>query len=118
MEHTMGASEEAARGLTEIETFLYWEAHLRAAHRRVADFTARAPGLTQEQKRHVERWYLEEQRYVARLATEHIADAISGMEEKHHILFGRWLRGTLVAMGLITVAMIWVCVAVIMGVSG
>ncbi|MGW0946212.1 hypothetical protein ACWD4O_27245 [Streptomyces sp. NPDC002623] len=111
----MDASEEAARGLTDIETFLYWEAHLRAAHQRVAEFTARAPGLTREQKRHLERWYVEEQRYVARMVTEHIADAIGGVEEKHHIRFGRWLRGTLIAMTLITVAMIWVCVAVIMG---
>ncbi|MEV1068947.1 hypothetical protein [Streptomyces sp. NPDC050263] len=111
----MDASEEAARGLTDIETFLYWEAHLRAAHQRVAEFTARAPGLTREQKRHLERWYVEEQRYVARMVTEHIADAIGGVEAKHHIRFGRWLRGTLIAMTLITVAMIWVCVAVIMG---
>ncbi|MER5430091.1 hypothetical protein [Streptomyces sp. NPDC002588] len=114
----MDASEEAARGLTDIETFLYWEAHLQAAHRRVADFTARAPGLTREQKSHVERWYLEEQRHVARMVTEHIADAISGVERIHHIRFGRWLRGTLIAMALITVVMVWVCVAVIMGASG
>ncbi|MDX3853178.1 hypothetical protein [Streptomyces sp. AK02-01A] len=113
----MNASEEAARGLTDIEEFLYWEAHLEAAHRRVADFTARAPGLTQEQKIDIERWYLEEQRYVARMVTEHIADTISVVEDDHHIRFGRWLRGTLTAMVLITAAMIGLCVAVIMGTS-
>lgn len=114
----MDASEEAARGLTDIEEFLFWEAHLEAAHRRVADFTERAPGLTQEQKADVERWYLEEQRYVAHMVTEHIADRISVVEEQHHNRFGRWLRGTLTAMVLITVAMIGVCVAVILGTSG
>ncbi|MHA5050623.1 hypothetical protein [Streptomyces sp. SD15] len=111
----MDASEEAARGLTDIETFLYREAHLQAAHRRVADFTARALGLTQEQKTDIERWYLEEQRYVAHMVTEHIADRISVVEEQHHIRFGRWLRGTLTAMVLITVATIGG--AVIMGMS-
>ncbi|MET8329447.1 hypothetical protein [Streptomyces sp. NPDC005181] len=113
----MDASEEAARGLTDLEAFLYWEAHVQAAHRHVAEFTARAPGLTQEQKMAVERWYLEEQRHVARTVTEHIADSISVVKEQHHIRFGRWLRGTLTAMVLITVAMIGLCVAVIVGTS-
>ncbi|MEU9289926.1 hypothetical protein AB0D57_36050 [Streptomyces sp. NPDC048275] len=111
----MDASEEAARGLTDIETFLYREAHLQAAHRRVADFTARGLGLTQEQKTDIERWYLEEQRYVAHMVTEYIADRISVVEEQHHIRFGRWLRGTLTAMVLITVATIGG--AVILGMS-
>src|SRR4051812_47984704 len=109
----MDASEEAARGLTDIETFLYREAHLQAARQRVADFTTRAPGLSQEQKMDVERWYLDEQRYVARMVTKHIAARISVVEEQHHVRFGRWLRGTLTAMALITVAML--CVAVILG---
>lgn len=113
----MDASKEAARGLADIETFLYQEAHLKAAHRRVADFTARTLGLTQEQKMNIERWYLEEQRNVARMMTGHIADRISVVEEQHHIRFGRWLRGTLTAMVLITGATIGVCVAVIIGMS-
>jgi hypothetical protein len=113
----MDASEEAARGLTDIETFLYREAHLQAAHQRVADFTARAPGLTPEQKMDIERWYLKEQIYVARMVTEHIADSISVVEKQHHVRFGRWLRGTLAAMVLITAVMIG-CVAVILGTSG
>lgn len=47
----MDASKEAARGLNDIEDFLYRESHLEAAHRRVADFTARTAGLTDGQKR-------------------------------------------------------------------
>ncbi|MEV2191535.1 hypothetical protein AB0I02_11135 [Streptomyces phaeochromogenes] len=117
LEHTMDARKEAARGLTDIETFLYQEAHLQGAHQRVADFTARVQGLTQEQKTDIERWYLEEQTYVARMVTEHIADSISVVEEQHHVRFGRWLRGTLIAMALITAVLIG-CVAVILGTSG
>ncbi|MCT9078312.1 hypothetical protein [Streptomyces fulvoviolaceus] len=109
----MDESEEAERGLTDIETFLYREAHLRAAHRRVADFTAREPGLTQEQKTDIERWYLEEQAYVARMVTEHTADSISEVEEQHRVRLGRWLRGTLTAMTLITVVMIGLCVVIL-----
>jgi hypothetical protein len=112
----MGAREEAARGLTDIETFLYREAHLQAARRRVEEFTARATGLSQEQKKEIERWYLEEQVFVAGMVTDHIAETISVVEERHHIRFGRWLRGTLTAMMVITAAMM-VCVAVILGSS-
>jgi hypothetical protein len=62
----------------------------------------------------IERWYFEEQRYVARMVTEHIAGSINVVEEQHHIRFGRWLRGTLTAMVLITLAM-GLCVAVVLG---
>jgi hypothetical protein len=110
----MDASEEAARGLTDIETFLYREAHLSAARRRVAEFVARAPELTREQKMDIERWYLGEQRYVARMVTDHIADRVSVVEKQHHVRFGRWLRGTLAAMVLITVGM-GLCVTVVLG---
>lgn len=110
----MDANEEAARNLTDIEEFLYRQAHLAAARRRVADFTARAPGLTQEQKMDIVRWYFEEQRYVARMVTEHIADRINVVEEQHHVRFRRWLRGTLTVMVLITLAM-GLCVAVVLG---
>ncbi|MFD7813915.1 hypothetical protein ACFV6E_13335 [Streptomyces sp. NPDC059785] len=101
----MDASKEAARGLTDIETFLYRDAHLRAARRRVAEFTARAPGLTEEQRHGIERWYLDEQVHVARMVTDHIADSISAVEERHRGRIGRWLRGTMIAMALITAAM-------------
>ncbi|MFJ8107675.1 hypothetical protein [Streptomyces sp. NPDC096132] len=110
----MKASEEAARGLSDIEGFLYREAHLAAARRRVTDFTAREPGLTREQRTDIERWYLDEQTYVARMVTEHIAERIGVVTEQHHIRFGRWLRGTLTAMVLITMAM-GLCVTVVLG---
>lgn len=113
----MDASEEAVRGLTDIETFLFREAHLRAAHQRVADFIAREPGLTQEQKDDIERWYLQEQTYVARMVTEHIADSISVSDEQHRVRLGRWLRGTLTAMTLITVALIGLSVVVLESLS-
>ena len=55
---------------------------------------------------------LDEQKYVARMVTDHIADRIHTVEEQHHIRIRRWLRGTFTAMVLITVAMI-ACVAVV-----
>ncbi len=72
----MDASKEAARGLNDIEDFLYRESHLEAAHRRVADFTARTAGRPMG-RTGIERWYLEEQNYVACTATDHIAARIS-----------------------------------------
>ncbi|MCX4572865.1 hypothetical protein [Streptomyces sp. NBC_01571] len=113
----MDASEEAARGLTDIENFLYRESHLGAAHRRAADFTARVPGLTRQQRIDIEEWYVEEQRHVARMVTEHIADSISVVEKQHHVRFGRWLRGTLAAMALITAVMVVVSVVLVVGAS-
>ncbi|MEU5599974.1 hypothetical protein [Streptomyces sp. NPDC020298] len=109
----MDPSKEAERGLTDIETYLYREAHLHAARQRVAAFTARAPWLTLEQKTDIERWYLDEQKYVARMVTEHISDRIGLAQEQHQVRFRHWLRGTAIAMALITAAML--CVAVMLG---
>ncbi|MFF3374113.1 hypothetical protein ACFYXF_14390 [Streptomyces sp. NPDC002680] len=113
----MDAREEAARGLTDIETFLYREAHLHAAHQRVADFVSREPGLTPAQRTHIERWYLDEQTYVARMVTDHIADSISAVHAQHRVRLGRWLRGTMVAMTLITFVMAALCVVIVAAVS-
>ncbi|MCX4437502.1 MULTISPECIES: hypothetical protein [Streptomyces] len=113
----MNTSKEAARGLTDIETFLYRHAHLEAARQRVAGFTTRVPGLTQEQKVDIASWYLKEQTYVARMVTEHLAASISEVQQQHHVRFTRWLRGTLTAMILITVAMA-LCFAVLLGSLG
>lgn len=112
----MDAREEAARGLTDIERFLYREAHLRAAHQRAADFTARVDGLTPEQKRDIETWYLDEQRYVAHMVTDHLAERVEALEARHHIRIRQWLRGTLIGMALITLAEI-ACLVVILGSS-
>ncbi|MCX5052195.1 MULTISPECIES: hypothetical protein [unclassified Streptomyces] len=111
--YAMDAREEAARGLTDIEGYLYQKAHLGAAHRRVADFTARVKDLTPRQKRDIEGWYLDEQKHVARMVTDHIAERVDVLESQHQVRIRQWLRGTLTAMALITLAMI-ACVAVIL----
>ncbi|MFE4963665.1 hypothetical protein [Streptomyces sp. NPDC056660] len=61
--------------------------------------------MTQEQKADIESWYLKERKYVARMVTEHIAASIGEVQRQHRVRFTRWLRGTLTAMILITVAM-------------
>jgi hypothetical protein len=113
----MDAREDITRGLQDIEKYLYREAHLRAAHRRVTDFTARMPGLTREQKRKIKSWYLNDQRNVASSVTEHIAESISATEQRHRTRFGGWLRGTLIAMSLITTVLIAICLVVILTVT-
>lgn len=114
--YAVDAREEAARGLTDIESLLYREAHLGAADRRVADFTARVEGLTPEQRRDIERWYVDEQKHVARMVTDHIAERVEAMEAQHRVRIRQWLRGTLTAMALITLALI-ACVVVVLGSS-
>ncbi|MFG2791166.1 hypothetical protein [Streptomyces sp. NPDC048419] len=113
----MDADKEAARGLNDIESFLYQEAHLHAAHQRVEEFTAREEGLTRGQKMDIERWYLEEQAYVAHIVTAHIAARIGELEQQHRNHLGHWLRGTLIGMAVITAALITTCVTVILAVS-
>jgi len=106
--------QTAARGLVDIEAYLYREAHLSAARRRLAEFIAHADDFSPDQKRGLETWYLAEQRYVARMVTDHIAASISAADEAHRVRFGRWLRGTMVAMIVITIAVI-VCSALVVG---
>ncbi|HEY9327273.1 MAG TPA: hypothetical protein VIS09_03365 [Streptomyces sp.] len=109
----MDTTKHAARGLADIQAYLYREAHLGAARRRVAAFTARTAGLTHRQKRDLEEWYLEEQRYVARMVTDHIADSVGAAEAAHRRRFGYWVRGTLLAMAVISmVAFVWAAVVV------
>ncbi len=100
----MDISQEAARGLTDIESFLYRQAHLRAARQRVLGFTARMRELSPEQKADIEVWYIEEQIYVAGMVTRHIADRVSAAEERYRRRFGHWLRGALSAAILLTAA--------------
>ncbi|MFI1290881.1 hypothetical protein ACH4VM_20830 [Streptomyces sp. NPDC020792] len=108
----MNTSKEAARGLADLQAYLYREAHLSAARRRVSAFTESTAGLTHGQKRDIEQWYLEEQKYVARMVTEHIADSVGAAEAEHHLRFGRWLRGTMLAMAVISLVT-FVCTAVV-----
>ncbi|MFJ4624410.1 hypothetical protein [Streptomyces sp. NPDC088812] len=80
----------------------------------MADFTAQADGLGDEQRTAVERWSVEQRRHVARAVTDHIADSVGAAEAGHRGRFGRWLRGTPTAMMPITVMTI-VCTAVVVG---
>ncbi|MFF0013201.1 hypothetical protein [Streptomyces sp. NPDC005374] len=114
--YAVAAREEAARGLPDIEGFLYREAHSGAALRRVADFTARVEGLTPEQKQDIAQWYVDEQKHVAHMVTDHIAERTDALEARHHVRIRHWLRGTLTGMALITLAMT-ACVVVILGSS-
>ncbi|MBT2408983.1 hypothetical protein J7I94_00160 [Streptomyces sp. ISL-12] len=110
----MNTEKQAARGLVDIEAYLHQEAHLGAARRRVTAFTARTDGLTQEQRRDIESWYLDEQRYVARMVTQHIADRLDAADAAHRVRFARWLRGTMIAMTVITLVT-FVGTAVVVG---
>ncbi|WP_234468314.1 hypothetical protein [Streptomyces sp. MBT62] len=109
----MTAREEAARGLPDIEDFLYEEAHMGATYRRVADLTTRVEGLTPEQKRNIGKWYVDEQRHVARMVTDHIAERLDAMQARHQARIQQWLRGTLIAMVLVTLAMTAVVVVIL-----
>ncbi|MFI6876173.1 hypothetical protein ACIBL6_22360 [Streptomyces sp. NPDC050400] len=99
----MSTEEQAARGVADIEAYLYREAHLSAARLRVAAFIAQSTGLTHRQKRDIEDWYLDEQKYVAGMVTRHIADSIAEADTVRHRRFLRWLRRMLIAMAALTV---------------
>ncbi|MFD7439341.1 hypothetical protein [Streptomyces sp. NPDC059861] len=79
----MDSSNEAERGLTDIEGFLYWEAHRRTAYCRATDFVSRVTGLSETQKAEIESWYVREQLRVCRSITRHITDHITAVEEHH-----------------------------------
>jgi hypothetical protein len=98
----MSTKEQAARGLADIEAYLYREAHLSAARQRVAVFIARSAGLTHEQKRDIEEWYLDEQKHVAGVVTQHIADSIAEADSARQRRFLRWMRRMLIAVAVLT----------------
>ncbi|MCL6674010.1 hypothetical protein [Streptomyces panaciradicis] len=98
----MSTDEQAAQGLADLEAYLYQEAHLSAARLRVAAFLAQSDGLSHRQKRDIEEWYLDEQRYVARTVTQHIADTITQADSARHRSFLRWMRGLLIAVTALT----------------
>ncbi|MFI0539673.1 hypothetical protein RKD19_008194 [Streptomyces canus] len=101
----MSTDEQAARGLAELESYLCQEAHLGAARLRVAAFLAQSAGLSHRQKRDIEEWYLDEQKYVAATVTQHIADSIARADSARHRSFLRWMRWLLTgvtALALLT----------------
>ncbi|MFI9612040.1 hypothetical protein ACIHCM_10190 [Streptomyces sp. NPDC052023] len=114
----MDASHEAARGLTDIEGFLYWEAHHRSARRRAADFVARVSGLSEKQKAEIEWWYVQEQLCVCRSMRQHITDHITAVEEHHAQRYSQLRRGAYAASTLLTTLMLALCVVVILGTAG
>jgi hypothetical protein len=109
----VGTSEQAARGLKEIEDYLYRESHLAAAYQRVTALTEHMRDLTQGQKAAVERWYLDEQRHVAYMVTEHIAELVDEMKGRHRVRLRRWIVGMLGVSVLVVAGAVGVCVAVL-----
>ncbi|MFJ6392625.1 hypothetical protein ACIQJT_34060 [Streptomyces sp. NPDC091972] len=98
----MSTDEQAARGLADLEAYLYQEAHLSAARLRVAAFLAQSTGLSHRQMRDIEEWYLDEQRYVAGTVTQHIADSIAQADSARHRSALRWMRWLLIAVTALT----------------
>ncbi|RZB15409.1 hypothetical protein StrepF001_32195 [Streptomyces sp. F001] len=114
----MDASDEAARGLTDIEGFLFWEAHRRTAQSRAATFAARVAGLSERQKAEIERWYVEEQVRVCRMMTQHITEHITAVEDHHAKRCTQLRRSAYLAATLITVMMLGLCSTMIIAVVG
>ncbi|MFF5497889.1 hypothetical protein [Streptomyces aquilus] len=98
----MSTEEQAARGLADLEAYLYQEAHLSAARLRVAAFLAQSDGLSHRQKRDIEEWYLDEQKYVAGTVTQHIADSIAQADSARRRSSLQWIRWLLVAVTALT----------------
>ncbi|MGP4084874.1 hypothetical protein [Streptomyces sp. KR55] len=114
----MNASDEAARGLTDIEGFLFREAHRRSAQSRAAEFAARVAGLSEAQKAEIEWWYVEEQIRVCRMMTQHITDHIKAVEDHHAKRYAQLRRSAYMATTLITMMMLGLCSAMIIGAVG
>ncbi|WP_409468811.1 hypothetical protein [Streptomyces sp. HC307] len=118
MEDLVDASDEAARGLTDIEGFLFWEAHRRTAQSRAAEFAARVAGLSEGQKAEIERWYVEEQIRVCRMVAHHITEHITAVEDHHAKRYARLRRSAYMATTLIIMMMLGLCSAMIIAVVG
>ncbi|RPK32127.1 hypothetical protein [Streptomyces sp. ADI93-02] len=109
----MDAKDEAGRGLTDIEDFLYWEAHHGASHRRAADLASHVPGLDSEQTARIECWYVEEQDRVARHIAQHVADHVSAVEKHHTNRYARLRRDAYLAVALVVGVMFGLLAALI-----
>ncbi|GEC10588.1 hypothetical protein SSP24_82430 [Streptomyces spinoverrucosus] len=114
----MDAGHEAARGLTEIEGFLFWEAHRRTAQSRAAEFASRLPGLSEGQKAEIEWWYVEDQIQLSRMMTRHITDHVTAVEDHHAKRYAQLRRSAYAATTLLTVMMFGLCSAMITGALG
>ncbi|WP_351231550.1 hypothetical protein [Streptomyces sp. NPDC002133] len=114
----MDASNEAACGLTDIEGFLYWEAHRSTAHGRAAELAARVTGLSEGQRAEIERWYVEEQMRVSRKMKQHITDHFTAVEGQFAERYAQLRRGIYVATTCITTLMLGLCIAIVLGTAG
>ncbi|GAA3496136.1 hypothetical protein GCM10019016_032370 [Streptomyces prasinosporus] len=111
----MDTSREAALGLHQIEGYLHLEAGRREAHRRARDFARELPGLTTDQRLVIEQAYAREQEEDALRVTRHIAERIRRVEDRYAARHRRLAREMAVAMGVVTLGLIGLCVAVILG---
>ncbi|MGI5133975.1 hypothetical protein [Streptomyces sp. CA-106110] len=111
----MDASHEAALGLHQIEGFLYQEANRREAHRKAREFAWELPGLTTDQRLMIEEAYARDQVENARQVTRHIAERIRQVEARHEARHRRFTREAAIAMAVVTMGLIGLCIAVILG---
>ncbi|MEW2079162.1 MULTISPECIES: hypothetical protein [unclassified Streptomyces] len=114
----MDAKDEAERGLTVIQDYLYWESHRRAAHHRAADLAARVPGLSEEQKTDLEWWYVEEQIRISRTIAHHLTDQIAMVEARHTRRYARLRRAARVALALLTATVVALLVSFVLVTAG
>ncbi|NDZ72775.1 hypothetical protein G3I36_17205 [Streptomyces sp. SID10362] len=114
----MDAKDEAERGLTVIQDYLYWDSHRRAAHRRAAEFAAHVPGLSEGQKTDLEWWYVEEQIRVSRAIAHHLTDQITMVEARHTRRYARLRRTSGVVLAVLTVTVIALLVSLVLVAAG
>ncbi|MEV0689581.1 hypothetical protein [Streptomyces sp. NPDC050388] len=111
----MDARHEAALGLHQLEGFLHQEAHRLEAHRKAHEFAWTLSGLTTDQRLVVEEAYAREQVAYARETTRRIAERIQQVEDQYAARHRRFTRDTAVAMTVVTMGLIGLCIAVILG---
>jgi len=111
----MDASYEAALGLHQIEGFLHREANRREAHRKARDFAWELPGLTTDQRLVIEEAYARKEVENACQVARHIAERVGQVEAQYEARHRRLVRDMAVSMGVITMGLIGLCIAVILG---
>ncbi|MFG2544188.1 hypothetical protein ACGFOM_17290 [Streptomyces sp. NPDC048594] len=114
----MDAKDEAERGLTVIQDYLYWDSHRRAAHHRAAEFAAHVAGLSAEQKTDLEWWYVEEQIRVSRAIAQHLTEQITIVEARHTRRYVRLRRTSRVALAVLATTVIVLLVSLVLVAAG
>ncbi|MFJ1651366.1 hypothetical protein ACIOC2_08045 [Streptomyces sp. NPDC088337] len=111
----MDAGHEAALGLHQIEGHLHQEANRLEAHRKARDFAWELPGLTTDRRLMIEEAYARDQVENARRVTHHIAQRIQQIETRYAARHRRFTREAAIAMAVVTLGLIGLCIAVILG---